>query len=119
METKQPKIVRMDPKGRRLVLWPRWMRRQSTALFLSQDREVEFSIRRMPASVDVESVKGIALYVVSNLAGSEGLIPVEQIDESTRQVFAQVGEEYDEICDRLFAGDPVFSYQTNEDVELQ
>lgn len=50
---------------------------------------------------------------------NEGLIPVEQINESTRQVFAQVGEEYDEICDRLFAGDPVFSYQTNEDVEPQ
>ena len=119
VDTRLAKIARIDPKGRRLLPLPRWMRRQGAALLRTEDREVEISIRRMPASVDVESVKGIALYVVSSSAGSECPAPVEQIDESTRQVFAQVGEEYDELCERLFAGDPVFSYRTTEDTEPQ
>ncbi len=46
------------------------------------------------------------------------LLPSEGIDEPTRQVFAQVGDEYGELCDRLFGDDPVFSYGTAEDDEL-
>ena len=111
------RMARIGPRGRRFLPLARWMRRGSAALFHSEGREVEISIRRMPASVDVESVKGVALYVVPSSAGSQVPTPVGQIDESARQVFARIGEEYDELCDRLFAGDPVFSYHTDENVE--
>ena len=86
-------------------------------LFSSEDREVEISIIRMPASVDVGSVTGLVVYVADRDWVPGGLVPAERIDESTRQVFARVGKEYDELCDRLFADDPVFSYGTGEDVE--
>lgn len=109
----------MDPKGRRTLPLLRRMRRNPSTHFLSEDREVEISIMRMPPSVDVDSVKGVVVYVADSDWLPGGLIPVEQIDESTRQVFARVGEEYDELCDRLFADDPVFSYGTGEDVEAQ
>ena len=42
--------------------------------------------------------------------------PGGQIDESARRVFESVGEEYEDLCDRLFADDPVFSYGSVEDI---
>ena len=86
-------------------------------LFSSEDREVEISIMRMPASVDVDSVKGLVVYVADSDWVPGGQVPVERIDESTRQVFARVGKEYDELCDRLFADDPVFSYRSSDDLK--
>ncbi len=41
------------------------------------------------------------------------------IDETTRRVFALLDEEYDELCDRLCADDPVFSYQASKQLEPQ
>ena len=87
-------------------------------LFHSLDREVEFSILRMPAAFDVESVKRVVVYVSISEGGAEGLLPSEGIDEPTRQVFAKVGDEYGELCDRLFADDPVFSYGTAAEVRI-
>ena len=100
-----------------MLLWRRRMRRGTPMLFHSLDREVEFSIMRMPASVDVGSVKRVVVYVSASEGGAEGLLPCEGIDEPTRQVFATVGDEYGDLCDRLFADDPVFSYGTAEDEE--
>ncbi len=87
-------------------------------LFHSLDSEVEISFTRMPAAFDVESVKRVVVFVSTSKKDAEGLVPTEEIDESTRQVFARVGEEYGDLCDRLFADDPVFSYGTAEDDEL-
>ena len=42
--------------------------------------------------------------------------PGGQIDKSARKVFESVGEEYEDLCDRLFADDPVFSYGSVEDI---
>ncbi len=86
-------------------------------LFASEDREMEISITRMPASVDVDSVKGLVVYVSDSDWVPAGQVPAERIDESTRQVFARVGKEYDELCDRLFADDPVFSYRSGDDLK--
>lgn len=46
-------------------------------------------------------------------------MPSEEIAEPTRPVFARVGEEYGDLCDRLFADDPMFSYGTAEDDEVR
>lgn len=119
MEAKPSKAARGDLKGRRMVPFWRRIRRDAAVLVRSEDREVEISIKRMPASVDVSSVKAVVVYVDDGSAASGALEPAGEIDESTREVFARVGEEYDELCDRLFADDPVFSYGTNEDAEPQ
>lgn len=87
-------------------------------LFHSPDREVEISFMRMPAAFHVEDVKRLVVFVSASEGDAEGLLPSEGIDEFTRQVFAEVGEEYDELCGRLFADDPVFSYGTAEGDEL-
>lgn len=52
----------MDPKDRRILPLPRWKRRETAMLFHSEDHEVEISIMRTPASVDVNSVKGVVVY---------------------------------------------------------
>ena len=72
---------------------------------------------RVPATVDVDSVKGLVVYFADRDWVPGGLVPAERIDESTRQVFARVGKEYDDLCDRLFADDPVFSYRSDDDLK--
>ena len=115
METRPAKAVRVDPKGGRVLSFARWMRRDTPLVFRSLDREVEISITKMPASVDVENVTRLVVFVADSERVAGGLAPSEVIDEPTRRVFAEVGEEYGELCDRLFADDPVFSYGTAED----
>ena len=38
---------------------------------------------------------------------------------AAREVLREIGEDYDELCDRLFADDPVFSYGSAEDFVAQ
>lgn len=93
METRSEKAARIEPRVRRFLVLPRRRHR--------------------------EKIDGAAVYAVGSEGDAKGLVPVERIDESTRQVFAAVAEEYDELCDRLFAGDPVLSYGSDGDRELQ
>ena len=83
-------------------------------MFYSDDREIAISIMSMPEPI-LEGVRGIVLYVSEGAGEFDQGLPADWIDESTRKVFAMVGEEYDELCDRLFAGDPAFSYGTTDD----
>ena len=117
VETRPAKAARVDPKGWRILPLPRWRRRETAMLFSSEDREVEISIMRMPASVDVDSVKGLVVYIADSDWVPGGQVHAERIDESTRQVFAHVSKEYDDLCDRLFADDPVFSYRSGDDLK--
>ena len=83
--------------------------RRKRAIYHSADNEVVVAIVRMPEPY-VGKVEGVAVVV------SEGTSkPVGEIDEETREAFRTIGEGYDELCDRLFADDPVFSYRTAED----
>ena len=115
METRP---ARIGTKGRRGLPLPRWMRRDTSISLLSVDREVEIAILRIPETFDVERVSRLVVFVADDERVPEGRFPSDSIDESTRRVFAKVGEEYAELCDRLFADDPVFSYGTAEGDEL-
>ena len=95
-----------EVKGGRIASIGSWLFRKQK-VFHSADCEVAVSIVRMPKSYEGR-VEGVAVYVSEYPGG--------QIDESARKVFESVGEEYEDLCDRLFADDPVFSYGSVEDI---
>lgn len=97
--------------------WLGWRRREDDAIFSSDDHEIAISIKAMPESM-IKEVRGIVLVVSEDTGIVAQEPPMDWVDESSRKVFAMVGEEYDELCDRLFAGDPAFSYGTTDDFKL-
>ncbi len=90
-------------------------RRSDATVLESEDAEVAISIVRMPAHFDVDSVKGVVLCVEASPDEATALTPADGIDEATREIFGRFSDEYEELCDRLFAGDPVFGVDAAED----
>ncbi len=90
-------------------------RRQDPAVLRSEDDQVAISILRMPASVDVERVRQVVVYVAAGPDDPVGTGGGPPIDEETRQALEVISSEYPELCDRLFAGDSELSYGSPDD----
>ncbi len=84
--------------------------------FHTSDMEIAISTMDTP-ELNSEEAQGTAMLVPDEPDELVASGPTRRIDEATREVFRKVGEEYDELCDRLFNDDPAFSYCSAKDIE--
>ncbi len=82
--------------------------------FLKGDLHKNLQLGGMVVLMAVQHVVGQRLPLLRT--GAMERVPQPRLDAEVQQVFASLGEEYHELCERLFADDTEFGLRFSEDL---